>query len=293
MAFALVSCAASPPPPADPGLTAVVTPDPPEPAPSRGAESTPEPEPRSQAALPARGWLGVELSATEPTQAGVLIRAVVPGSPAAGAGVLPGDVLLRVDGKPMNAPEDVIQAVGSQVAGSRVSLALKRGQQDRMLAAELVARPDDDEVQRMTYVGAPAPAFESLAPAQGAVKPTLQALRGKVVVVEFWSPWCVVCRLLVPTMNEWHGRYSAQGAEVIGITTESVVGAAQAARQLGISHPVLSDETGKTTLAYRAMALPTVFVIDRAGTVRDVMVGYYSERIQEIEALIERLVAEP
>jgi len=162
-----------------------------------------------------------------------------------------------------------------------------------MLAAELSARPDDDEVQRMTYVGAPAPAFESLAAAQGAVRPTLNALRGRVVVVEFWSPWCVVCRLLVPTMNDWHGRYSAQGVEVIGITTESVVRAAHAARQLGISHPVLSDETGKTTLAYRAMALPTVFVIDRSGTVRDVMVGYYSERIREIDALIERLLAEP
>jgi peroxiredoxin len=247
----------------------------------------------AQSVVPARGWLGVELGATEPTRAGVLIRAVVPGSPAESAGVLPGDVLVRVDGQPMNTPEEVIQAVGAQVAGSRVSLALKRGQQDRMLAAELVARPDDDEVQRMTYVGAPAPAFDSLAAAQGAVSPTLQAFRGKVVVVEFWSPWCVVCRLLVPTMNEWHERYSAQGAEVIGITTESVVQAAHAARQLGIAHPVLSDETGKTTLAYRAMALPTVFVIDRTGTVRDVMVGYYSERIQEIEALIGRLLAEP
>jgi peroxiredoxin len=234
----------------------------------------------------------VELEATAPTQPGVLIRAVIPGSPAEDAGIIPKDLLLRVAGQPVHQPRDVVELVGEHVRGERISIALRRGDSDRMLGVVLDRRPDDTQVHRMRYVGSPAPQLERLQAVQGAVSLQLGALRGKVVVVEFWSPWCLVCRLLVPTVNAWYQRYSPQGVEVLGITTEPVVQAAQTARQLGIIHPIASDPTGRTTRAYRALALPTVFIIDRNGTVRDVMVGYSTQRLQEMEAVIERLITE-
>lgn len=245
------------------------------------------------ALLSHRGWLGVELASTDRNQAGVLVRSVIPGSPAERGGIVPGDVIVRIDGQNTGTPRDIVGLVGERASGERVSVALKRGPADRLLSVTLAPRPDDDAVQRMRYVGLPAPDFDSLELAQGSTPMTLRALRGKVVVLEFWSPWCSVCRLLIPVTNDWYGRYSAQGVAVIGITTESVVRAAGAARQLGIAHPVLSDETAKTTIAYRAMSIPTVFLIDRRGVVRDVMVGYYEQRLTELQALIERLLAEP
>src|SRR5690606_28089862 len=120
----------------------------------------------------------------------------------------------------------------------------------------------------------------------------VSALRGKVVVLEFWASWCAVCRIMVPTINDWHARYSAQGVEVIGVTTDSVALASRTAFELRMKYPILSDHTGSTSEAYGAMALPTVFVLDKQGVVRDVMVGWSGARVMQLEALIERLVAE-
>jgi peroxiredoxin len=227
-----------------------------------------------------------------PPSAGVGVRGVVPGSPAARAGLGPGDVIISIDGQSVGAPGDVVRLIGEKGAGRRASIVFARGSTQRLVAVDLEQVPSDDEILRQSYVGSPAPAFESLKTVQGALDPSLGALRGKVVVVEFWAPWCFVCRMLVPVMNDWHSRYSAQGVVVMGIASESVEPTAQSAYQLGMTYPIASDETGRTSRAYRAVAVPTVFVVDRKGTVRDVLVGYSGRRLHEIDGLIANLVAE-
>jgi peroxiredoxin len=214
------------------------------------------------------------------------------GSPAARSGLLAGDLILRVDGKAVQEPSEVVNLVGDRAAGHRLSVAVRRGDTERLLAVVLDARPDDDGMMRMSFVGSPAPALEALQTVQGNVSPTLTELRGKVVVLEFWASWCGVCRFLVPTINDWHARYSAQGALVLGVTTDSVGLASRTAYELRMSYPIASDHTGKTSEAYGAMALPTLFVLDKKGVVRDVMVGYTQGRIADLEALIERLLDE-
>jgi peroxiredoxin len=238
-----------------------------------------------------RGWLGVELAAA-PEASGVRVRRVVRGSPAARAGLLPGDLIQRIDGAAVGEPRDVVQRVGALGAGHRLSVALRRGSSERLMAVVLDARPDDDGMMQMTFVGAPAPAFEALQTVQGSTPPSLTALRGKVVVLEFWASWCAACRIMVPTINDWHARYSAQGVEVLAVTTDPVTLASRAAYELRIRYPVMSDQSGRTTEAYGALALPTLFVLDKQGIVRDVMVGYSQARLAELELLIERLVAE-
>jgi thiol-disulfide isomerase/thioredoxin len=237
------------------------------------------------------GWLGVQLGTVPAGEPGVLVQDTVPGSPAAQAGLVPGDVILSVDGEPAQDPPGLAQLVSSHRAGQRIALVFLRGGTRRLAGIELGQTPTDNDLMHKTYVGSPAPALRALKTVQGSVEPDLARLRGKVVVVEFWATWCFVCRMLVPVMNQWHERYAAQGVELIGITSEAVVPAAQAANSLGMLYPIASDETGRTTLAYRALALPTVFVIDRTGTVRNVMVGYSSERLAELEASIQRLLA--
>jgi peroxiredoxin len=282
----LASCAEPPPPPKPPEAATRTDPSLLEPDPD--LETAPGGE---GASYTRRGWLGVEV-ARAPDGRGVMVRSVVRGSPAERAGIRGGDRILTLGGVAVVGPEDVVRLVGARAPGTRMNLGLERAERERLLAAELGAAPDDSTVMRMSFVDAPAPPLEALDTVQGSVIPTRAGLRGKIVVVEFWAPWCEVCRLLVGKLNAWHERYSAEGVVVLGVTMEPLVSASRAATELGIEYPVAADPSGKTTVAYRANAIPTLFVIDRRGVVRDVLVGYSSRRLQELEKLLGQLSAE-
>jgi peroxiredoxin len=239
------------------------------------------------------GWLGVDLLASPTGQAGVLVRDVVHGSPAARAEVRSGDVFLRVRGQSVSNPGDVVQLVSERGAGRPLNLVLRRGLQERLVTVLLASVPTSDEILHMSYVGTPAPPLEALTAARGRQPLTLGAVRGRVTVVEFWSPSCAVCRKLIPVMNDWYERYRTRGVRFLAITTEPAARAARAAAGLGVDYPVASDESEKTTLAYGAVALPSLFVIDSDGTVRDVMVGFCRHKMLELEVLIKELVGNP
>ncbi len=232
------------------------------------------------------------LSAREPDRAGVVISSVLRGSPAAVQGLRVGDVVIGINDGRVQEPGEMARQIAELGAGSRANLMLERAGQPHLLAIELGENPGPEGQLRLGFMGAPAPELRGVEVAHGGVGPTLQSLRGRVVVLEFWATWCGACRALLPTLNAWQERFGAAGGLVVSVTIDPVLDAARDAAELGMTYPVLADPGGATTQTYQAYALPTLFVIDRAGVVRDVSVGYDPARIAQIEATLERLVAE-
>ncbi len=96
----------------------------------------------------------------------------------------------------------------------------------------------------------------------------LAALRGKVVIVNFWATWCPSCREEMPALNAFYQRYHTQGLEMIGVSADrhhdrgDVIKATQS-----VSYPLAMLEDARDN-GFKASALPTTFLIDSNGVVR-------------------------
>lgn len=104
---------------------------------------------------------------------------------------------------------------------------------------------------------------------------SLAALRGRVVVLDFWASWCGPCRQSIPALNQVHARYGDR-VEMLGINIEADLPRERvqtAHRSFGADFPSLLDVEGRAQAAYRVQSIPTLVLIDRAGTVRWVETG--------------------
>jgi S1-C subfamily serine protease len=87
----------------------------------------------------ANAWLGLQMQSL--ANGTVVISSVVPGSPAASAGLKPGDVVTEIDSRPVVSPIDVTEAVAALQAGDRIQLRLVRGASTYTVRVKLTARP--------------------------------------------------------------------------------------------------------------------------------------------------------
>lgn len=123
---------------------------------------------------------------------------------------------------------------------------------------------------------------------------SLKGLRGRVVLVEFWTFGCYNCRNTLPYVKSWHDRYREKGLTVIGVHSpefdEERVAAnlRRAVTSLGIQYPVLTDNDYQTWNAYGVEAWPTIFLLDKRGRIRwkHVGEGAYGETERQIQKLL-------
>ncbi len=123
------------------------------------------------------------------------------------------------------------------------------------------------------HPGTAAPAF-TLPDTDGRTV-SLDALRGKVVAVNFWATWCGPCREEIPQLAKVYAENRGKCFELLGIAEESgprdVV--VEAALKLGASYPILLDERGKVAEAFGIGGYPNTFLIDANGRVRSAFAG--------------------
>lgn len=119
---------------------------------------------------------------------------------------------------------------------------------------------------------------------------SLEALRGKVVLVDFWATWCPPCRSELPMLNKLYSEYSGRGLEIIGMTVDQgdPKAIAHKVAQLGLRYPAVlaGPEVQQTFGGIRVV--PTKFLLDKEGKVRKFYQGVVSEKDlrDDIESLL-------
>src|SRR5277367_1820159 len=123
----------------------------------------------------------------------------------------------------------------------------------------------------------------------------LKALRGKVVLIDFWAYSCINCQRAIPHVEGWYKAYQDDGFEVIGVHTpeyafEKVTGNVKnGAADIGITYPIALDNSYSTWTNYRNKYWPAEYLIDASGVVRHVSFGEGDYDITE--KLIRQLIS--
>lgn len=122
------------------------------------------------------------------------------------------------------------------------------------------------------------------------------SLRGKVVVVDFWTFACYNCKNTLPYKKEWDQKYRAQGLVVLGVHTpelsfeKDVENVRRAVHEYNIQYPVAIDGDFSNWNRYNVRAWPTWFIVDKEGYVRYTHVG--EGDYAGSEKMIQQLLAE-
>jgi thiol-disulfide isomerase/thioredoxin len=142
----------------------------------------------------------------------------------------------------------------------------------------------------------PAPEFTGIDKWLNSEPLTLQQLRGKVVLVDFWTYSCINCVHTLPYVKTWNQKYKDQGLVVVGVHTpeypfERDTGNVKTAiKRFDITYPVAQDNRFATWTAYDNQYWPAFYLIDKQGKV--VYTHFGEGEYEQTEAAIKQLLAQ-
>ena len=144
---------------------------------------------------------------------------------------------------------------------------------------------------RHALLNNPAPSFagESV---NGKGKVSLDSLKGKVVLVDFWATWCEPCKKSFPKLEELRVKYEASGFNIVAFSEDDEDGGSigRFGQTYGVKFPLVWDKDKSMAGKYKPPNMPSSFLIDKNGVVRHVHMAFRDGDEKQIEAEVKSLL---
>jgi len=139
----------------------------------------------------------------------------------------------------------------------------------------------------------PQPAPDFSLPARDGSAVQLSALKGQVVMINFWATWCGPCRQEMPLLEQIHAKYEPLGFTLLGVNVEPDTAAANTwLKGMPVSFPIPFDTRNTVAEQFGVLGMPSSVFVDREGRVRYVHRGYKPGDEAQYADLIRSLVKE-
>lgn len=119
--------------------------------------------------------------------------------------------------------------------------------------------------------------------------------RGKLVLVDFWASWCEPCRRELPALEQLHRQHAAAGLVVVGVSVDEQRGDAEQflRDQVQLSFPIVHDADHSLAGAWSPPKMPTVYLVERDGTIARTFAGEKPGQLDELRAEVARRLTPP
>ena len=195
-----------------------------------------------------------------------------------------------IESKLLNAIPSYSNALTKIESGSGVSKALAK-----LKGSKVIPSSVSGDQSGLFNASGKAPEFRGISQwLNGAGPETLASLKGKVVLVDFWTYSCINCLRTLPHVEAWYGKYHSAGFDVIGVSTPEFAfekdagNVSSAIKRYGIPYPVALDNNYATWNAYNNEYWPAEYLIDATGQIRrtEFGEGNYGQTEQAIRTLL-------
>ncbi|MBT8368397.1 MAG: TlpA family protein disulfide reductase [Deltaproteobacteria bacterium] len=124
----------------------------------------------------------------------------------------------------------------------------------------------------------------------------LADFKGKIVLLNFWATWCPTCVIEMPAMEKLHQKLQNKDFAMLAISIQEPASQVKNFFDINkLTFPVLLDSTGETVIGFGIRAIPTTFILDKAGRIIGLVTGPREwdsrESIAMFEYLIDRYAA--